>query len=95
MFLIIGLDLPEIQEGLHNEGGLSEAVGYGLLITLTLIIVRFIAAFGAVIVTHIARNFINVADRNPGFKAPILLGGQVCAEWFRLHGIIIYSCANG
>jgi CPA1 family monovalent cation:H+ antiporter len=35
VFLIIGLDLPEIQEGLQNEGVLSEAVGYGLIITLT------------------------------------------------------------
>ncbi|AJW62292.1 Sodium, potassium, lithium and rubidium/H(+) antiporter [Elizabethkingia miricola] len=88
VFLIIGLDLPEIQEGLHNEGvGLSEAVGYGLLITLTLIIVRFIAAFGAVIVTLIARNFINVADRNPGFKAPILFG------WTGMRGVVSLAAA--
>lgn len=94
VFLIIGLDLPEIREGLQNEGvGLSEAVGYGLIITLTLIIVRFIAAFGAVIVTLIARNFINVADRNPGFKAPILLAGQVCVEWFhsRQHYLFLWK----
>ncbi|MEH7888859.1 Na+/H+ antiporter [Elizabethkingia meningoseptica] len=88
VFLIIGLDLPEIQEGLKNEGvGLSEAVGYGLIVTLTLIIVRFIAAFGAVIVTLIARNFINVADRNPGMKAPVLFG------WTGMRGVVSLAAA--
>lgn len=88
VFLIIGLDLPEIQEGLQNEGvGLSEAVGYGVIVTLTLIVVRFIAAFGAVIVTLIARNFINVADRNPGMKAPLLFG------WTGMRGVVSLAAA--
>lgn len=88
VFLLIGLDLPEIMEGLKNEGiGLSEAIGYGLLITAALIIIRFIASFGAVAVTLIMRNFINVADPDPGIKAPLLLG------WTGMRGVVSLAAA--
>jgi len=88
VFLLIGLDLPEIMHGLRNEGiGLSEAIGYGLLITAVLVIVRFLASFGAVIVTLIMRNFINVADPDPGFKAPLLLG------WTGMRGVVSLAAA--
>lgn len=88
VFLLIGLDLPEIMEGLNNEGtSLSQAIGYGLLITAVLIIVRFLASFGAVIVTLIMRNFIKVADPNPGIKAPLLLG------WTGMRGVVSLAAA--
>ncbi|GAB3432932.1 Na+/H+ antiporter [Niabella aquatica] len=88
VFLLIGLDLPEIMHGLNNEGiGLSAAIGYGLLITGVLVMVRFLASFGAVIVTLIMRNFINVADPDPGFKAPLLLG------WTGMRGVVSLAAA--
>lgn len=88
VFLLIGLDLPEIMEGLKNEGtGLSEAIGYGLLITAVLIAVRFLASFGAVAITLIMRNFIKVADPNPGIKAPLLLG------WTGMRGVVSLAAA--
>ncbi|MFT3904363.1 MAG: Na+/H+ antiporter [Niabella sp.] len=88
VFLLIGLDLPEIMQGLSNEGiGLSEAIGYGLLITAVLVIVRFIASFGALMVTVIMRNFINVAEPAPGIKAPLLLG------WTGMRGVVSLAAA--
>lgn len=88
VFLLIGLDLPEIMQGLRNEGiGLSTAVGYGLLVTAILVIVRFLAAYGAVIVTLVMRNFIQVAERNPGMKAPLLLG------WTGMRGVVSLAAA--
>ncbi len=88
VFLLIGLDLPEIMLGLKNEGiGLTEAIRYGLLITAVLIVVRFLAAFGAVLVTLIMRNFINVADPSPGVKAPLLLG------WTGMRGVVSLAAA--
>ncbi|AZA82259.1 Na+/H+ antiporter [Chryseobacterium lactis] len=88
VFLLIGLDLPEIMVGLHKEGiSLSEAVGYGLLITAVLIIVRFLASFGALFTTLIMRNFINVADRDPGMKVPVLLG------WTGMRGVVSLAAA--
>ena len=88
VFLLIGLDLPEISQGLKQEGiSLPTATAYGLLITAVLIIVRFIAAFGALIVTKIAARFITVADRNPGIKGPIVLG------WAGMRGVVSLAAA--
>jgi Na+/H+ antiporter len=88
VFLIIGLDLPEITDGLQNEGvKISEAIGYGLVITAILIIVRFIASYGAVIITLIMRNLIKVADPNPDRKAPLLFG------WTGMRGVVSLAAA--
>jgi monovalent cation/hydrogen antiporter len=88
VFLLIGLDLPEISEGLKHEGiSLVTATGYGLLITATLIGVRFLASFGAVIVTQIMSHFITVADRNPGYRAPLVLG------WTGMRGVVSLAAA--
>ncbi len=88
VFILIGLDLPEISEGLRQEGiALSTAIGYGLLITGALIIVRFLSAFGAVVVTRIASRFIRVADSNPGLKAPLIMG------WSGMRGVVSLAAA--
>lgn len=87
VFLLIGLDLPEITSGL-GDVSLSSAIGYGLLITGVLIVSRLISAYGAVIVTLIARNFITVADtRHPGYKIPFLLG------WTGMRGVVSLAAA--
>lgn len=89
VFLMIGLDLPEITAGLKQQGiSFSEAMGYGLTITAVLIIVRILSAYGAVIVTLIARNFITVADtRNPGYRVPIIMG------WTGMRGVVSLAAA--
>lgn len=88
VFMLIGLDLPEIKEGLVQEGiTLFEATGYGLLVTAVLILVRFIASYGAVLTTLIASRFITVADPNPGYKAPILL------SWTGMRGVVSLAAA--
>lgn len=88
VFLLIGLDLPEISEGLKQEGvGFSLAVGYGLMIAAVLIVGRFATSFGAVIVTKIVGNFIPVADKNPGLKAPLILG------WSGMRGVVSLAAA--
>ncbi|MEJ0055762.1 MAG: Na+/H+ antiporter [Bacteroidota bacterium] len=87
VFMLIGLDLPEIVGGL-GDTSVSSAIGYGLLITATLIVSRLISAYGAVIVTLIARNFITVADkRNPGAKVPFVLG------WTGMRGVVSLAAA--
>ncbi|MBK1896274.1 Na+/H+ antiporter [Chryseobacterium paridis] len=87
VFLLIGLDLPEITSGLEGVS-LSSAIGYGLLITGVLVVVRILSAYGAVIITLIARNYITVADtRSPGFKAPLILG------WTGMRGVVSLAAA--
>lgn len=87
VFMIIGLSLPAITAGLEGVS-LPSAIGYGLLVTLVLIVGRILSAYGAVIVTLIARNFINVADaRNPGVRVPLLLG------WTGMRGVVSLAAA--
>jgi CPA1 family monovalent cation:H+ antiporter len=87
VFLLIGLDLPEITAGFHDVR-LSSAVGYGLLISAVLIIGRILTAYGAVIFTMIAKNFITVADtRNPGLRRPFVLG------WAGMRGVVSLAAA--
>ncbi len=87
VFMFIGLDLPQITAGL---GGVSipAAIGYGLLVTAVLILGRLLSAFGAVVVTMIARNFITVADSgNIGWKLPLLIG------WSGMRGVVSLASA--
>ncbi len=58
VFMMIGLDLPQIVSGLETD--IYTAIGYGILITLILIISRIVAAYGAVVTTMIMRNFIQL-----------------------------------
>lgn len=88
VFLLIGLDLPEIVAGLREEGvSVYEASAYGLLVTGVLIAGRMAAAYGAVVVTKIASHFITVADNNPGMKTPLALG------WTGMRGVVSLAAA--
>lgn len=87
VFLLIGLELPEIVGGL-GDTSLGAAIGYGLLITGALVVSRMLSAYGAVFVTLIMRNFITVADtRHPGYKGPFILG------WTGMRGVVSLAAA--
>jgi len=87
VFTLIGLSLPAITAGLGNVS-LITAFGYGVLITAVLMVGRILSAFGAVITTLVARNFITVADRrNPGVKAPFIIG------WSGMRGVVSLAAA--
>ncbi len=87
VFLLIGLELPEITSGIEGVST-GVAIKYGLLVSATLIIARIISGYMAVLVTLIARNFIKVADpRHPGYKSPLLLG------WSGMRGVVSLAAA--
>ena len=87
IFILIGLDLPQIINGLGNTN-LVEAISYGVLITMVVVLVRIISFYGAVGVTLIMRNFIKVADpNNPGIKGPFILG------WAGMRGVVSLAAA--
>lgn len=87
VFILIGLALPEITEGLEGVS-IYTAIGYGMVVTAVLIVGRVLSAYGAVIVTLIARNFITVADTsNPGLKGPLILG------WSGMRGVVSLAAA--
>ncbi len=81
VFLLIGLELPIIIGQLGNIS-LFKAIMYGLAITGILIITRFVCTFGAALVTKIMSRFITVADPNPGWKGPLILG------WAGMRGVV-------
>jgi Na+/H+ antiporter len=87
VFMFIGLDLPQITAGLDGVS-ISSAIGYGILVTVVLIVARILSSIAAVFITLIARNFITVADtRNPGFKLPFLMG------WSGMRGVVSLAAA--
>lgn len=90
VFLIIGLELPEIVEGLRAEGvELKTAIGYGLLVTGVLIGARIISSYAALGATLIFRP--SVAPRNRSGKIlatlPLLLG------WTGMRGVVSLAAA--
>lgn len=87
VFMLIGLDLPEIVDGLEGVS-LTTAIGYSVLVTGVLVVGRILSAYGAVVTTLILRNFITVAEpRNPGLKAPFVLG------WAGMRGVVSLAAA--
>jgi monovalent cation/hydrogen antiporter len=86
VFLLIGLQLPSITRQL-GDISLSSAVGYGLAISLILIITRLLCAFGASLFTRVMSHFITVADPNPGWKAPLISG------WAGMRGVVSLAMA--
>lgn len=84
--MLIGLQLPSII-GQLGQISLIRAIGYGLAISLTLIITRFICTLGASVFTRMMSNFIKVADPNPGWRAPIVLG------WAGMRGVVSLAAA--
>jgi CPA1 family monovalent cation:H+ antiporter len=90
VFLIIGLELPEIVEGLRVKGiPLSTAIGYGLLVTLVLVVARIISAYVAMVATYIFRP--SVAQRvimgRKRLLLPLLLG------WCGMRGVVSLAAA--
>jgi len=73
IFLLIGLDLPVIVNGLQ-EVSLGEAIRYGLIISVLLIVIRLIWAY---IMAHLPRRLfksIRETEANPGWKGPFIVG---------------------
>ncbi len=87
VFMLIGLDLPEIVSGL-GDTDIYTAIGYGVAVTAVLIVVRIFAGYAAAITTLIMRNFITVADsQSPGWKAPLIIG------WTGMRGVVSLAAA--
>jgi len=90
VFLLIGLELPEIVAGLRGEGiPLNTAIGYGLLVTVILIAARMISSYAAMIATLIFRPSVapRAASGRNRFLVPLLLG------WTGMRGVVSLAAA--
>jgi CPA1 family monovalent cation:H+ antiporter len=86
IFLLIGLQLPSIVAQLDHIS-LRSAIGYGILIALVLIVTRLLCTFGASLFTQFMSHFITVADPNPGWRGPLVLG------WAGMRGVVSLAAA--
>lgn len=66
---------------------LPKAIGYGLLISATLMITRLICTLGASVFTRFMSHFITVATDNPGWREPVVLG------WAGMRGVVSLAAA--
>jgi monovalent cation/hydrogen antiporter len=86
IFLLIGLQLPSITRQL-GEISLARAIGYGLVISVVLILTRLLCTLGASLFTRLMSRFITVADPNPGWRNPLVLG------WAGMRGVVSLAAA--
>ncbi|MFY1047823.1 Na+/H+ antiporter [Chryseobacterium sp. GP-SGM7] len=90
VFLIIGLELPEIVDGLkENQIPLQTAIGYGVLVTAILISARMISSYIALIFTMIFRPGVqpHASSRRRRWMMPLLLG------WTGMRGVVSLAAA--
>jgi CPA1 family monovalent cation:H+ antiporter len=86
VFILIGLELPVIIRALGDYSP-GEAIYYALIITFLLIVVRMTVALGASAFTQFIGRYITVAERNPGWRGPIVLG------WAGMRGVVSLASA--
>lgn len=86
VFLLIGLQLPSITSQVE-EVSLTQAIWYGLVISVVLIVTRMLCTLGASVFTRFMGHFITVADRNPGWKIPVIFG------WAGMRGVVSLAAA--
>ncbi len=90
VFLVIGLDLPEIVAGLNADGiPLFTAIKYGLLVTGVLIAARIISSYAAMIATLIFRPAVapRASSNRTRLLMPLLLG------WTGMQGVVSLAAA--
>jgi Na+/H+ antiporter len=86
VFLLIGLQLPYIIHEME-EASLTQAILYGLVISVVLIITRICCTLGAAAFTRFMGHYITVAERNPGWKMPFVFG------WAGMRGVVSLAAA--
>lgn len=90
VFLIIGLELPHIVDGLHSEGiPLKTAIGYGVLVTGVLIAARMISSYAAMLATYLFRPRVapRAGNRKRLLLMPLLMG------WTGMRGVVSLAAA--
>ncbi len=90
VFLIIGLELPEIVDGLRAKGiPISTAIGYGLLVTAVLVLARIISSYAALVATMIFRP--SVTPGAGSMRRRLLL--PLMLAWTGMRGVVSLAAA--
>lgn len=72
VFILIGLELPEIVEGLGNYS-LGEAISYGVIISFVAIFIRILWMYPATFIPRLLFRSIREKENPPGWRAPLVI----------------------
>ena len=85
VFVLIGLELPEIIHGLGNYS-IADGIRYGLIISAIAIALRFLWIYPAAFVPRWLSASIR-KDPSPGWKGPLIIG------WAGMRGVVSLATA--
>ena len=86
VFILIGLQLPAIVQGL-GEYSLSSAIGYGVLISLLTIVVRLLWVYPGAFCPRMLSKRIRMSEPNPGWRPTFVIG------WAGMRGVVSLASA--
>ena len=86
VFMLIGLEMPEIMRNLGDYSK-GQAIFYGVVISVVIIITRIITSLFTAGWTKLIGRWITVADQNPGWRGPIVIG------WAGMRGVVSLASA--
>ena len=86
VFILIGLQLPAIIQGLGNYS-VAEAIGYAVIISVVTILVRIIWVFPGAYVPRILFKSIRKNEPNPGWRTVFLVA------WSGMRGVVSLASA--
>ena len=86
VFILIGLQLPLIVKGLGNYS-VGEAIGYGVVISVLIIVIRIVWVYPAAFIPRILFKSIREKERRPDAKSIFLIG------WSGMRGVVSLASA--
>lgn len=86
VFILIGLELPDIVVGL-DRSELHRAIGYGLIISLLVIAVRFVWMYPAAHLPRLLSRRIRNNETSPGWRMPTVV------SWAGMRGVVSLAAA--
>ncbi|HVU57960.1 MAG TPA: Na+/H+ antiporter [Puia sp.] len=86
VFILIGLELPVIMDGLENYS-IKEAIYYALLISAMVIVIRILLVYLSSYLPRIFSRHIREHEKSPGLKLPFIVG------WAGMRGVVSLASA--
>ncbi|GAB3239625.1 Na+/H+ antiporter [Hymenobacter seoulensis] len=86
VFILIGLELPVAVEGLGSYS-LRQAIMYGLIISVIVILIRLLWMFPAAFVPRWLSRTIRTSETSPGWQGPLIIG------WAGMRGVVSLASA--
>ncbi|MBN9379693.1 MAG: Na+/H+ antiporter [Chitinophagaceae bacterium] len=86
VFILIGLELPVIIDGLENYS-IKEAIYYALLISAIIIVIRIILVYLSAYIPRVFSRRIREKEKSPGLKLPFIIG------WAGMRGVVSLASA--